>query len=187
MIEDRIGSKPAPQPLRTVQAFVNTSDVETGREDLATPRDLRQWLSERELLKGDETFRDADLRQAKELRAALRQMLLANNSGASDPGAIGVMNRFARTAQMVLTFKETGEAEVRPAAEGPDGALGRILARVCASMADGTWQRLKACKQRECLWAFYDRSKNHSGAWCAMSVCGNRTKARGYRNRSRGS
>ncbi len=50
-------------------------------------------------------------------------------------------------------------------------------------MVDGTWSRLKACRQ--CEWAFYDWSKNRSGRWCAMSVCGNRTKVRAYRARRR--
>lgn len=45
-------------------------------------------------------------------------------------------------------------------------------------MLDGTWQRLKAC--RECSWAFYDHSKNVAGSWCSMKVCGGRVKQRAY-------
>jgi predicted RNA-binding Zn ribbon-like protein len=69
---------------------------------------------------------------------------------------------------------------VRP---GIDGALGRVVAIVFRSMADGTWERLKACREGDCEWAFYDWSKNRSGAWCDMAVCGNRAKARAYRER----
>ncbi len=50
-------------------------------------------------------------------------------------------------------------------------------------MAEGNWPRLKVCREDTCAWAFYDRSKNRSGAWCSMAVCGNRTKARAYRAR----
>ena len=46
------------------------------------------------------------------------------------------------------------------------------------SVADGTWSRLKACREDDCHWAFYDRSRNRSGQWCVMAVCGNRNKAR---------
>jgi predicted RNA-binding Zn ribbon-like protein len=35
------------------------------------------------------------------------------------------------------------------------------------------------------MWAFYDRSKNRSGHWCSMRVCGNRAKARQFRERRR--
>ncbi|MGH2778535.1 MAG: CGNR zinc finger domain-containing protein, partial [Actinomycetota bacterium] len=31
--------------------------------------------------------------------------------------------------------------------------------------------------------AFYDHSKNRSGKWCTMRVCGNRAKTRAYRER----
>ncbi|NJR13323.1 MAG: hypothetical protein HC779_02360 [Phyllobacteriaceae bacterium] len=38
--------------------------------------------------------------------------------------------------------------------------------------------RLKACPA--CGWLFLDRSKNRSRAWCDMTVCGNRAKARRF-------
>jgi predicted RNA-binding Zn ribbon-like protein len=38
-----------------------------------------------------------------------------------------------------------------------------------------------ACTSDECLWAFYDRSRNRSRHWCSMGVCGNRAKTRTYR------
>jgi predicted RNA-binding Zn ribbon-like protein len=50
-------------------------------------------------------------------------------------------------------------------------------------MSEGTWSRLKACLADTCQWAFYDQSKNRSAHWCSMAVCGNRAKARAYRNR----
>jgi predicted RNA-binding Zn ribbon-like protein len=50
-------------------------------------------------------------------------------------------------------------------------------------MLDGTWERLKAC--RNCRWSFYDYSPNRSGTWCSMQLCGNRRKTRAYRKRKR--
>ena len=61
--------------------------------------------------------------------------------------------------------------------------LGWLLSFVYAATADGTWPRLKACREHTCEWAFYDHTKNRSGAWCSMAVCGNRAKARTYRAR----
>ena len=46
-------------------------------------------------------------------------------------------------------------------------------------MRDGTWGRLKACAEDGCRWAFYDASRNQSGRWCSMAVCGNRPRAAG--------
>jgi CGNR zinc finger len=55
-----------------------------------------------------------------------------------------------------------------------------ILHEACVN---GAWARFKGCRQ--CGYAFYDRSKNRSAAWCAMSLCGNRTKNRAYVGGSR--
>jgi len=48
---------------------------------------------------------------------------------------------------------------------------------------EGIWSRLKVCPNEACQWAFYDRSRNRSGRWCMMEVCGNRMKARSFRQR----
>ena len=66
-----------------------------------------------------------------------------------------------------------------------DSALGRIVAALHAGIADGTWPRLKACERDTCRWAFYDHSRNRSGHWCSMAVCGSREKnRRAYRRRT---
>ena len=59
-----------------------------------------------------------------------------------------------------------------------------VLKAVCAGMEEGAWERLKTCANGRCGWAFYDRSKNRSGRWCSMDVCGNRAKTRAYRSRT---
>jgi predicted RNA-binding Zn ribbon-like protein len=67
--------------------------------------------------------------------------------------------------------------------DGLQAALGRLLAIVYESELDGTWQRLKVCRSDTCRWAFYDSSRNRSGAWCSMAICGNRMKGRAFRRR----
>ena len=52
-------------------------------------------------------------------------------------------------------------------------------------MNDRTWARLKACPAEDCQWAFYDHSRNRSGTWCEIGKCGNRAKARRFRERNR--
>ena len=60
------------------------------------------------------------------------------------------------------------------------GVLAQLLIPVAQALGEGSWQRVKACRAPNCHWAFYDRSRNHSGVWCEMAVCGNRTKVRTY-------
>jgi predicted RNA-binding Zn ribbon-like protein len=125
-----------------------------------------------------------DLRRATVLREALRAVLLAHTDRAVVPaGASAALDDAACRARLQLRFDERGEAALEPEAGGVDGALGRLLAIVQDSIAHGTWTRLKACRDHSCAWAFYDHTKNRSGTWCTMDVCGNRAKARAYRGR----
>jgi predicted RNA-binding Zn ribbon-like protein len=70
-----------------------------------------------------------------------------------------------------------------PDAAGVDGAIARLMSVVAGAVAEGTWERLKACPRHDCFWAFYDHSKNRSGKWCSMESCGNVEKAKAYRQR----
>lgn len=180
-MKERVGDKPAPERLRIIQAFMNTAT--SGREDFAGPDCLREWLSDHGLLEGDSALSAADLRQAISVRDALRQLASARQDGRSDSDAVETLNRAARSAQMSVSFGTDGRACVESLAPAVDGALGKIIAIVVDAMTDGTWDRLKICRDSGCSWAFYDRSKNHSGAWCDIAICGNVAKARTYRAR----
>jgi predicted RNA-binding Zn ribbon-like protein len=171
--------KAAPGRLRVVQQFVNTVDREHDRDWLATPTLLRDWLVEQGLLSADARVRRPDLERAFELRAALRSLLGAENE-VGDPA-----DAFERAASAArLTFRlGDGSAILVPTAGGVAGALGHLLVTVHDAMADGCWDRLKTC--RNCRWAFYDYSRNHSAAWCSMRLCGNRSKTRSYYRRLR--
>jgi len=177
------GREVAPGPLALVQAFVNTREAERGLEALTAPGTLRRWLVERDILSGKENLREADVGRAREVREALRVLLVANNGRAVDPRAVQTLNRTAGRARLEIRFGADGGTLLEPVSDGADGALGRILAAVYAGMEQGTWQRLKVCRNEACRWAFYDRSKNRSGEWCSMAVCGNRKKIRTYRRR----
>ena len=182
------GREAAPGPLALVQAFANTV-AEEGHfrwEAIGEPDSLRSWLSRRGLLADGERVGEADVARAKEVRKALRSLLAANNGRGADPAAIRALNLAAGRARLTVRFGADGRATLEPGVGGVDGALGRVLAAVHAGMEEGTWGRLKSCANATCGWAFYDRSKNRSGRWCSMEVCGNRMKTRAYRRRRRG-
>jgi predicted RNA-binding Zn ribbon-like protein len=100
-----------------------------------------------------------------------------------DRSAVEVLDAAARAAELTVRWDESGGAELVPARRGLEGAFGTLLAIAYRARVEGTWQRLKACPEESCGWAFYDRSRNHSSTWCSMAVCGNRAKARAFRER----
>jgi len=154
----------APPPLRDVQLLINSVDVEHGRDWLP------DWLGEHGLPGAEE--------RARALREALRALVLANNGVALDEAAVETVNAAAR--RVSLRVDATGALSVT--AEGD--ALDRVVAVALGAMLDGSWERLKAC--RNCRWCFWDRSPNRSATWCSMQLCGNRRKTRAYRSRKRG-
>ena len=181
-------SKEAPGDLALVRAFVNTRDIDHGLDDVATPADLSAWFVEQGLLPEGATARPADVLRAARFREALRELLLANNDGHQMPIEAGrALNDVAARARLRLRVDEGGGARLEAEGTTVDAALGRLLVIVYRAMENDTWLRLKACRDDTCQWAFYDRSKNRSGHWCSMEVCGARHKAQQYRARHKGS
>jgi predicted RNA-binding Zn ribbon-like protein len=181
----------APGELRTVQEFINTDHVhphlppgqKDTRDNMGSPETFAAWLIGEGLVSPDTPVSSEELRSAREVREALRALAYANHGGPLDPDAMQTLDRASQRAELHVHFEPDGRALLVPCGEGVDAAIGRVLAIVYRSMADGTWPRFKACREGSCQWAFYDYSKNVSGAWCNMKVCGNRAKARAYRER----
>lgn len=174
--------KAAPSPLRVVQLFVNTVDLENEREWLPDPAALAAWAREHGLVQARTRFTDRDLAHARELREAFRALLAANRDHRRDAAALALLTNAARAAELSVVFEDDGP-RLEPEADGIDGLCGRLVSVAATAMLDGSWERLKAC--RNCRWAFFDASKNRSARWCSMSLCGNRLKTRAYRRRQR--
>lgn len=167
----------APEPLRLVQKLLNTRDAEHGNEWLGTPRELVAWLDENGMPIARVT--SAEVERVQRVREALRQLVIVNNHGGEvEAGERALLDTEAERAMLRVSFDPP---ELVPAARGIDGALARIFAVVHEAMRDGTWKRLKGC--RNCHWAFYDESKNRSATWCSMELCGNRLKTKRYRTK----
>jgi predicted RNA-binding Zn ribbon-like protein len=177
------GRPPAPGRLGFVQAFLNSFwDLDRhGGEVWSSPAVYGAWLAERGF---DAAATRADLDRAIALREALRALCLANHDGGETPQALAILDGLARTvapAGALAPSLATGTLE--PVGNGPDAACALALGIAFAARADGTFARLKACPHARCGWAFYDTSRNRSGQWCSMRICGNRTKGEAFRRR----
>jgi len=173
---------PAPGRLELVRTFLNTVDLESGQDDFATPGELATWLAERGLLPRGAPLDAVDLSQAIAFREALREVLESNAGHVEAAGALGRLDVIAARIPMRVRMGE--RARLEPEREGGiEPAIGRLLAIAYEAAIDGTWRRLKVCRNDTCRWAFYDSSRNRSGTWCTMAICGNRMKGRAFRRR----
>lgn len=174
-----------PHDLELVIDFVNTFDAETGVDALGTSAGVASWLADRGLLsRGARAVDATERRRAVRLRDALRALMLEHNGLAAEEGNGRELELAARRGRLAVHFDPDGSARLQAEAPGFDGALAKLLIPLAQSRQDGSWERVKACRAGDCRWAFYDSSRNRSGVWCEMAVCGNRTKVRAYRSRN---
>jgi predicted RNA-binding Zn ribbon-like protein len=183
------GGRPkAPGRVELLQRFVNTynHDFPPEWDRIGTADKARAWLREQRLVAPGARISGADAARLREFREAIRSLAIANQSGhGPDDPARDAIRAAAGAAQLGVVLDDTGQTSLEPTRPGVAGAMATLLGILHEAQLTGQWSRLKACRQ--CEYAFFDRSKNRSAAWCAMSICGNRTKNRAYYRRRRSS
>ncbi|MET0730094.1 MAG: ABATE domain-containing protein [Solirubrobacterales bacterium] len=179
------GRRKAPGRLELLQRFINSYNHDFPREwdRIGTPERAEAWLRQKRLVAPGDRISDADVDRLRELREAIRALAIANQGGQPRAAATDIIRRFSGTAQLSVSIDDTGRTALEPTGRGVDGAGATLLGILHEAQLAGHWSRLKGC--RRCGYAFFDRSKNRSAAWCAMSICGNRTKNRTYYRRRR--
>lgn len=170
-----------PASIAVVRDFVNTTEFETGGDDLTTPAELARYLVAEGLLTTTARATAQELALARGLRSGLRAALEDNHDGRRS--ALPDLEAALGSLDVRLTWTEEG-ASLTPTRTGVRGALARIGIAAHQAAVDGLWWRLKICSSDECAWAFYDHSKNRSRQWCEFG-CGNRMKTRAYRARQK--
>jgi predicted RNA-binding Zn ribbon-like protein len=178
------GGRPkAPGRLALLQRFVNTWNHEfpLSWDRLGTPEKARAWLVRARLIAPGAVVSAAQAARLRRLREAIRELVLANHGTRLPREAAELVAREAERVWLRIDVDPTGTTSLRPRSHGVEGAIAQIFGILHEAEITHAWPRLKACRQ--CGYAFFDRSKNRSAAWCAMSICGNRTKNRAYRRR----
>ncbi len=165
-----------------MRRFVNTLEIERDNHDqFATLDGLSEWLGEWEL--PDPSLTEHDRSRAIELREAVRSQLGEEDDGEPCEQTTRRLNEAVVDAELRVVFGEDGSTKLVPACEGFEAALAHVAIAIREAMLTGEWGRLKVCASDECRWAFFDRSRNHSRAWCRMQECGNRAKVKAFRKR----
>jgi predicted RNA-binding Zn ribbon-like protein len=177
----------APGELEILRQFVNTRDIEAGKDALDGPTATQRWFAEAGLWRSDEAAVSySEVARVQQFREALRETLSANHDNDPLPANIlDVLNETASRASLVWTIGADRRWSMTPSAGAAAGAMGRLVAVMSAAIAEGDWRRLKICGSDTCRWAFYDHSRAGTGKWCSMKLCGNRAKQEAFRNRNK--
>jgi predicted RNA-binding Zn ribbon-like protein len=167
----------APGRLELVQRFLNSLHVGRGTDALQAPGTAYRWLA----ATGWSTPPPPGPEDLDRLRTLRRELRARCGDG---PRADEALSRLAADVPLHVTPAGDGFLQLTPAGDGHAAVLATLLAIAYEAERDGTLARLKICHRDACRWAFYDESRSRSATWCAMGVCGNRTKVAAHRRRS---
>ena len=159
---------------------------ETGDDALASPSAAAVWLARAGLR---ERLSREDWQLLVAAREALRTLLGAN-AGLEDDGSMSseaAATTLRAAGAIGADVAPDGRVTLRGEGEGARRLVADALLAIHDAQVAGTWPRLKACANHTCRWAFYDASRNRTGAWCSMAECGNRAKAKRFRSRRQAS
>ena len=182
------GGRPkAPGRLELLQRFLNSwnHDLPPDWDRLGTRQKAQAWLRQHGLVRPGTRISTGDATRLRELREAIRSLVVANPDGSVDAASAVTLRTASSTSELVVAIDNKGRTRLEAQQPGVEGAVAILLGIVHEAQLTGEWARFKACRQ--CEYAFFDRSKNRSATWCSMSICGNRAKNRvHYRRHRRG-
>jgi CGNR zinc finger/Putative stress-induced transcription regulator len=189
----RYGVDPAPGGLAFVQEFMSTiaagkprqedllSELSTAQEWLDNA--LADWATANATAPFAVTLEQDDLDRLRDFRDDLRRIATpvregAQDSGGTDPVALPVV-------PVSMQWDDSGRVQPVPRGSGWRKVASLTAVEVFKAQLDGSWNRIKTCRNPRCAVAFFDRSRNNSGVWHSVKVCGNAANLRAYRARRR--
>ena len=179
----RFGLVMAPGGAALVQDFLNTDAIGDCEDLLSDPVSARQWADDAvqawSASRGEElqppALSTADLSELRVLRSQIATLLSGHVEGSAEVG--GVSTSFG--------LSETGQVRLEPMGDGWQWLASALWGETLLCQSTDTWRRLKRCRNSDCQSTFYDRSKNNSGVWHNVKVCGNAANLRASRARRR--
>lgn len=89
----------------------------------------------------------------------------------------------APVRRRLMRVGDSYQLDLVPIAGGGQWILAEVAASAAQLLAEYDRQRIKACANPGCRWAFYDESRGNTRRWCDDRTCGNRDKVRRFRKR----
>jgi predicted RNA-binding Zn ribbon-like protein len=182
----QIEYKVAPAPLIGVQGLSNTFAFEPEEERLLDPPSARRWLLDSQLATPEVRVGRAEWERLVGFREVLRDLIEANRTGSIDAKSLTRWSRFVKEHRVGLAATKDGSLSIDLTPQVTvEGLIAQLIGIVFQAQAESLWPRLKTCVSDDCRWSFFDSSRNRTGTWCLMETCGNRSKNRAYRRRTR--
>lgn len=146
--------------------------LDTSLNSLAAATESPRW---------DIELSEDDLDGVRALRADLRHVAAMNHDGAETSSGVPL-----QVATAGIQLNSDGAVVLRPRGKGARQMTSLVLTLIYRAQLADVWRRIKLCRNPKCAAVFYDRSRNNSGVWHDVRVCGNAANLRASRARRQG-
>ncbi|MFJ9031977.1 CGNR zinc finger domain-containing protein [Streptomyces sp. NPDC102274] len=195
---ERYRVRQAPAGLALVQELINTRAIRDYAPDLLADREAAErwltgaageWARVHGLGSPDCALSPSDPRALRDLRDSFERLLTTTVPASGTDPAPGAASRPAPSPGRGVTVRlapdERGQVQLLPVGRGRGWLESALWSETLLAQRAGTWPRLKICRNGECRSAFYDTSRNNSGVWHDVRICGNAVNLRASRQRKR--
>jgi predicted RNA-binding Zn ribbon-like protein len=152
-------------------------------EELPDGTALRAWIIQAGLSAPDTMPSQAEVAEARQLREAIAELLVAARGPAGPAGcppvARGRVNHAAAAAPPVPSLDARGQL-CHGAGNPVQAALSWLARDALDLVTSPALTRLKNCANPDCRIIFLDSSRPGARRWCSMGTCGNQSKKRAY-------
>ncbi|MFE7567294.1 CGNR zinc finger domain-containing protein [Streptomyces sp. NPDC057539] len=200
---ERYRVRQAPAGLALVQELINTRAIKEYAPDLLADHEAAErwltgaageWARVHGLDSPDCALSPSDPGALRDLRESFERLITTAPASGTDPGVGTAPRPGADTTPRPVTDRgvavrlapdEQGQVRLLPVGRGRGWLESALWSETLLAQRAGTWPRLKICRNSECGSAFYDASRNNSGVWHDVRICGNAANLRASRQRKR--
>jgi predicted RNA-binding Zn ribbon-like protein len=166
-----------------------TGDRSKDRDMLDDAEWLAKWLEERGFI-APVPMPSAELSSAKRLRSFLWESVqrLVHGEVPDRDMVVGLnvyMADWPVVRKAALNTEGYCEVKLTPKEAGWEPILAEIANSFAQALADKDQSRFRICDNPDCLWVYYDDTRNHSKRFCDDKLCGNLMKVRRFRARKK--
>lgn len=166
-----------------------TGDRSKDRDRLEDQEWLTKWLEQHSLQAATPPDPE-ELGQLQQLRGLLWDSVQKLVQGHEPEQALleqlnAYMSKGPAVRQVI--WRADGEAELAllPARPGWEQVMAEIAASYAAALLEKEPSRFRICDNPDCLWVYYDDTRNRSKRYCDDKLCGNLMKVRRFRARKK--
>ncbi|MWV44438.1 hypothetical protein GRF59_12460 [Paenibacillus sp. HJL G12] len=144
------------------------------------------WFMQQEQVTAPDLPSQKELDELRELRSFLLDLIRHIASGeAVTSYQVDILNEWMAKAPVYRKLSQSADQAIHLSYFPENANWTQVMAEISASFAStlekGDLSRIRICDNPDCLWVYYDDTRNRSKRYCDDKMCGNLMKVRRFR------